>query len=73
MVNKTINTRKIIFFFWLWEFGKVTTGLVESKRQPTTGFMTNVNCGLTAKKVETGISSVSNGRKRVWDYFPLAI
>ena len=30
--------------------GKVTAGLVESKcMQPTTGFMTNVTCGLTER------------------------
>ena len=30
--------------------GKVTTGLVESNGSLSTGFMTNVTCGLTAKK-----------------------
>ena len=30
--------------------GKVTAGLVVSKASYTTGFMTNVNCELTAKK-----------------------
>ena len=38
--------------------GKVTVGLVESNRGPTTRFMTNVICGLTVEKPGSAACSV---------------
>ena len=42
--------------------GKVTAGLVESN---TTGFMTNVSCGLLPRNQ---IVSMPSARNSVWDY-----
>ena len=49
---------------------KVTTGLLK-KWQPTTGFMTNVTCRLTAKK--PGSALESSARNQVWNYFTLTV